>query len=285
MWWGVGRLGEREPGFGGVGVVGVGLVGMEGVGKGAKKAMKKDDIFKWVLLIGGAVVGYWYVTNYGPNGAVFDSNGNAIAGAQSWWQTWFGGTVAVAGGTTATGTTTGGGTASTTGAPTSPVLATSTITPEQASGAPPVSALTTALRHIPSAGTLQSSIIQSVMADSTFWTNFQAAITGAGYTAGQAQETMNFVQGQLQTNPGYIPAGSTIQSVEAQLLANAVSQTLAFFGSASASAAQATTPGGAPTTLQLAGVGDVVPVTAVRSGSGVGGLGRVPVPMNFKWRN
>jgi len=44
------------------------------------------------LIIGGVlVVGYWYITNYGPGGAVHDASGNKIA--PSYWDTWFGGAV------------------------------------------------------------------------------------------------------------------------------------------------------------------------------------------------
>lgn len=36
-----------------------------------------------LLLAGGAALAYWYVTSYGPTGAV-------SAGSVSWWNTWFG---------------------------------------------------------------------------------------------------------------------------------------------------------------------------------------------------
>ena len=58
--------------------------------------MNKDQMIKWGLIVGGGVLAYWYVTNYGPSGHV-------STGAVSWWDTWFGaGTPAPAG--TATGT-------------------------------------------------------------------------------------------------------------------------------------------------------------------------------------
>lgn len=45
--------------------------------------MNKDQMIKWGLIVGGGVLAYWYVTNYGPNGHV-------ATGAISWWDTWFG---------------------------------------------------------------------------------------------------------------------------------------------------------------------------------------------------
>jgi hypothetical protein len=47
--------------------------------------MNKDQMIKWGLIVGGGVLAYWYVTNYGPNGHV-------ATGAVSWWDTWFGAT-------------------------------------------------------------------------------------------------------------------------------------------------------------------------------------------------
>jgi hypothetical protein len=48
-----------------------------------------SEVMTVVLVAGGGLAVYWYITNYGPNGAV--SAGNA-----SWWQTWFGGAPAQA---------------------------------------------------------------------------------------------------------------------------------------------------------------------------------------------
>ncbi len=45
--------------------------------------MNKDQLIKWGVIVGGGVLAYWYVTNYGPNGHV-------STGAASWWDTWFG---------------------------------------------------------------------------------------------------------------------------------------------------------------------------------------------------
>lgn len=45
--------------------------------------MNKNDYIKYAAIAGGAYLVYWYVTNYGPNGAV-------SAGAESYWNTWFG---------------------------------------------------------------------------------------------------------------------------------------------------------------------------------------------------
>ena len=45
--------------------------------------MNKDQMIKWGAIVGGGVLAYWYVTNYGPGGHV-------STGAASWWDTWFG---------------------------------------------------------------------------------------------------------------------------------------------------------------------------------------------------
>lgn len=62
--------------------------------------MNKNDIIKYVAIAGGAYALYWYLTNYGPGGAV-------SAGSVSWWSTWFGGTVAAPATTTGSGTGSG----------------------------------------------------------------------------------------------------------------------------------------------------------------------------------
>lgn len=73
-------------------------------------AKRKDnpggDMTTILLVVGGGAVLYWYLNNFGPNGAVTNSAG-AVVG-QSWWQSWFGGTgtATVAGATTTTPTPT-----------------------------------------------------------------------------------------------------------------------------------------------------------------------------------
>lgn len=54
--------------------------------------MDKKSLIKYALIAGGAYLAYWYITNFGPNGAVTDQSGNTIPGAVSWWASWFGGT-------------------------------------------------------------------------------------------------------------------------------------------------------------------------------------------------
>jgi len=63
--------------------------------------MKKDDMVMWVAVAAGGFALYWYLTKYGPNGAVTDSSGNPIVGAVSYWDTWFGGVAAGTAGTVA----------------------------------------------------------------------------------------------------------------------------------------------------------------------------------------
>lgn len=52
--------------------------------------MKKNDLIMYGAIAAGAYGLYWYISNYGPNGAVTDANGNAIPGAVSYWNSWFG---------------------------------------------------------------------------------------------------------------------------------------------------------------------------------------------------
>jgi hypothetical protein len=85
--------------------------------------MAKDggsDITSILLMVGGAAAAYWYITSYGPNGAV-------SAGAVSWWNTWFGTTAALppASTTTTPPATTPSGSSTATGVtpPTTPVTA------------------------------------------------------------------------------------------------------------------------------------------------------------------
>ena len=51
--------------------------------------MKKNDLIMYAAIAAGAYGLYWYVTNYGPSGAVTDANGNPIPGAVSYWNSWF----------------------------------------------------------------------------------------------------------------------------------------------------------------------------------------------------
>lgn len=49
--------------------------------------MNKNDLIKYAAIAGGAYAVYWYITSYGPTGAV-------SAGHASYWDTWFGGATA-----------------------------------------------------------------------------------------------------------------------------------------------------------------------------------------------
>jgi hypothetical protein len=71
------------------------------------------DIMKYVLIGGGLYALYWYVTNYGPSGAVTNAAGAKVAA--SYWDTWFGGAVAAAS-TTTTGSSAGAGSGASAGA-------------------------------------------------------------------------------------------------------------------------------------------------------------------------
>lgn len=72
--------------------------------------MKEGDLIKLLVVAGGGLALYYYLNNYGPNGAI------ATVGGLSWWATWFGTS------TGATTSTTSGGTSSGTssGTPTIP---------------------------------------------------------------------------------------------------------------------------------------------------------------------
>lgn len=51
--------------------------------------MDKNDLMKYGLIAGGLFAAYWYVTSYGPNGAVKNATGQPVN--ESWWDSWFGG--------------------------------------------------------------------------------------------------------------------------------------------------------------------------------------------------
>jgi len=53
--------------------------------------MNKNDIIKYLAIAGGAYLAYWYVTNHGPNGAVYAADGTTKVNP-SFWDSWFGGT-------------------------------------------------------------------------------------------------------------------------------------------------------------------------------------------------
>lgn len=50
--------------------------------------MGKSDLIKYAMIAGGAYLAYWYITNNGPQGAVYNAAGNKIA--PSYWDSWFG---------------------------------------------------------------------------------------------------------------------------------------------------------------------------------------------------
>lgn len=54
--------------------------------------MKKNDVLMWLAIAGGAYAVYWYLTKNGPNGPVFNDQGQQIA--PSYWDSWFGGEAA-----------------------------------------------------------------------------------------------------------------------------------------------------------------------------------------------
>jgi hypothetical protein len=59
------------------------------VGKGKEMAKDGENTMMPILLIGGAALAYWYITNNGPSGAVYNAQGQKVA--PSYWDTWFGG--------------------------------------------------------------------------------------------------------------------------------------------------------------------------------------------------
>lgn len=50
--------------------------------------MKQGDIITLVAVLGGGYAAYWYMTNYGPNGAVHNAAGAKVG--MSYWDSWFG---------------------------------------------------------------------------------------------------------------------------------------------------------------------------------------------------
>jgi hypothetical protein len=62
--------------------------------------MKGKDVMNLLLIGAGGYALYWYLNNYGPSGAAFNSAGQQIAA--TWWSTWFGAPAAAAVSTTTT---------------------------------------------------------------------------------------------------------------------------------------------------------------------------------------
>ena len=88
--------------------------------------MGKSDLIKYGMIAAGAYAAYWYITSYGPQGAVNDANGNPIPGAVSYWSSWFGGVASVAAGNSLPANTSAGTTSTgTTGIVTQPSTSTS----------------------------------------------------------------------------------------------------------------------------------------------------------------
>jgi hypothetical protein len=54
--------------------------------------MKKGDVITLLVIAGGGYLAYWWVTNNGPNGAVFNAQGQKVN--PSYWDAWFGASAA-----------------------------------------------------------------------------------------------------------------------------------------------------------------------------------------------
>jgi hypothetical protein len=54
--------------------------------------MKKGDVITLLVIAVGGYLAYWWVTNNGPNGAVFNAQGQKVN--PSYWDAWFGASAA-----------------------------------------------------------------------------------------------------------------------------------------------------------------------------------------------
>jgi hypothetical protein len=190
--------------------------------KMAKRKAKDNpanEMMMPLILVGGGLVLYWYLNNYGPSGAVTNSSG-AVVG-QSWWQSWFGGTAAAAANTTTTTTTTGG---------TAPA-ATATICQQVLSDTAFWAQLTSTLTlyGMPSAqatayiANIQSSITTSVSNGCQNPPGTTAATLEAALSAAVAQYGQQYAQSQVATLAPSTPASpvATSNSVTTALISAA----------------------------------------------------------------
>lgn len=146
--------------------------------------MNKNDMIKYLAIGGGLYLTYWYLTNYGPTGAV-------SAGHASYWDTWFGSTTTT---TTAAGTTAV--------VPTSAVTQPASVPPPAA--AQPVKQPVLTQPANPPASTVSSQVKQQIVAASNaaganqpgsqiqggyavpdIWSYFWQQVTGHTITAQQ----------------------------------------------------------------------------------------------------
>lgn len=125
--------------------------------------MKKDDLVTYLLIGGGLYAAYWYVNNYGPNGA---SIVNGVKVQPTWWDTWFGSSPTTSTGTTGTTGTTGS-TGSTGGSTATVVNSGTSITP------------TTFSQKLVAAANGQTSL------NGDNWSYFWAQLTGTALTPAQ----------------------------------------------------------------------------------------------------
>lgn len=135
------------------------------------------DWMKYLAIAGGAYLAYWYVTNYGPSGAV-------SAGHISYWDTWFGSATAPApvqtGGPTSPGYP---------NQPPSPVTAQpgtqATLTQPSSTPAHTTAPVSTALRQQILNASTGNPAIQGGYAIPDVWSYYWQQITGRSISAQQ----------------------------------------------------------------------------------------------------
>lgn len=133
--------------------------------------MNKDQMIKWGVIVGGGVLAYWYVTSYGPDGAVKD-------GHVSWWNTWFGtGTPAPVPGQNQTAPGFPNQPAQTQPGPTQPVL----TQPSQ----PAPATINTAVRQQILTASAGNPAIQGGYATPDVWSYYWQQVTGRNIAPGQ----------------------------------------------------------------------------------------------------
>jgi hypothetical protein len=211
--------------------------------------MAKDggsDITSILLMVGGAAAAYWYITSYGPNGAV-------SAGNVSWWTTWFGAGTAPASTVTAspptsTGTSAGTGTGTGTETGTPPASATGVVPP-------PITLLPT-----------PTPVVQ-VPANFTVAPDINNALKGTILYNG-VPATLDVILSNAGNTSGVV-WNSQGQDVTAVLGPTVVAQIVqAFQAQANIQAAQ--TISGVPIPTPFGGVSGIVPAFQSKAGPGLG---------------
>jgi hypothetical protein len=250
----------------------------------------KDDTLKIILLIGGGIAAWWYLTNYGPNGAV-------SAGNVSYWDTWFGTAAATATSSTPTSADPNPGydywngtawvsTAGTSIAPTNPAPTTSTTSTTTTSGSTPTSVATCTAPMAPASSTGATALISAANGQTQLtaddWNYYWSQITGITQTTDlfPCNNRATLMSAQDYVNARAAAGLNTVPSAASESVSgNGVSTIQSPYISAHSGLSPAATSTFASTSLRGVGVGGIVPVNANRQQVGAQGMG-----MSFRGR-